>query len=70
MRNMGGILLLLGILGFFYATSQIGDLSPVPEGLSVHETLDYPAGRWKLVRYGCASLAGLGVLMLLFPKGR
>jgi hypothetical protein len=70
MRNMGGILLLLGILGFFYATSQSGELDPVPDGLGARESLQYPAVRWTIVRYTSAAVAGLGFLVLLFPKGR
>ena len=70
MRNFGGILLLLGILGFFYASAQLEGLQPVPAGLSVGEGLQYPAGRWEMTRYVCAGVAGFGLLMALFPKGR
>jgi hypothetical protein len=70
MRNLGGILLLLGVLGFFYASSQLSDLEPVPQGLGIREGLAYPAGRWEMARYGCAAAAGFGLLMALFPKGR
>jgi hypothetical protein len=70
MRNFGGIVLLLGILGFFYASSQLSDLPPVPEGLSISEGLSYPAGRWEMVRYASAAVAGFGLLMAMFPKGR
>lgn len=69
-RNMGGVMIVLGILGFFYATSKVGEAEPVPEGVSVSEGLQYPAGRWDLVRYGCAGVAGFGLLMAMFPKGR
>jgi len=62
--------MLLGVLGFFYASSQLGSLEPVPQGLSVSESLQYPAGRWELVRYGCGGAAAVGLLMALFPKGR
>jgi hypothetical protein len=70
MRNFGGILLLLGILGFFYASARLSDLAPVPEGLSVGQALDYPAGRWEVVRYACAAAGGFGLLLAMFPKGR
>jgi hypothetical protein len=70
MRNLGGILLLLGIFGFFYATSKAEELAPVPEGLSIGESLQYPAGRWEIARYGIAAIAATGLLLLLFPKGR
>ena len=68
MRNLGGILLLLGILGFFYASSQLEDLEPVPQGLSVSDGMRYPAGRWDVARYVCAAAAGFGLLLALVPK--
>jgi hypothetical protein len=70
MRNFGGILLILGVLGFFYASSRLGEAEPLPEGLSVSGGLHYPAGRWEMARYGCAGVAGFGLLMAMFPKGR
>jgi hypothetical protein len=69
-RNLGGILLLLGILGFFYASAQLADLTPVPQGLDISAGLEYPAGRWELVRYACAAVGAFGMLMALFPRGR
>ncbi len=68
MRNLGGILLLLGILGFFYASSQVADLAPVPAGLTVSEGLHYPAGRWQVVRYACGGAAAFGLLLALVPR--
>lgn len=70
MRNFGGILLLLGVLGFFYASSQVEKHEPVPAGASVSEGLDEPAGRWEMARYVGAGAAGIGLLLALFPKGR
>lgn len=70
MRNFGLTLLVLGILGFFYASSRLEEAEPLPEGLSVSEGLKQPAGRWDLARYGCAAVGGFGVLLALFPKGR
>jgi len=70
MRNFGAILLLLGILGFFYSSSRIGEIEPLAEGLSVSEGLKEPAGRWEMARYGCVAVAGFGLLMAMFPKGR
>jgi len=70
MRNSGVILLLLGILGFFYSSSRLGDVEPLPEGLSISEALKEPAGRWEMARYGCAAAAVFGLLMTMFPKGR
>ena len=70
MRNFGGILLVLGVLGFFYTSSRLEDATPLPEGLSVSEGLREPAGRWEMARYGFAAAAGFGLLMAMFPKGR
>lgn len=70
MRNFGGILLLLGILGFFYASQQLEEEEPIPSGASVSESIERPAGRWEIARYACAGAAGFGLLMALFPKGR
>lgn len=70
MRNFGGVLLLLGVFGFFYASSQLEKYEPVPPGKSVGEGLEYPAGKWDLARYGCAAAAGFGLLMAIYPKGR
>jgi len=70
MRNIGGTLLVVGILGFFYCSSQLEKLDPVPPGLSVGEGLKYPAGKWDVARYACGGVAGFGLLMAMFPKGR
>ena len=70
MRSFGGILLLLGILGFFYAGSQLEKNEPLPPGVSLREGLEKPTGRWEIVRYACAGAAGIGLLLAMFPKGR
>lgn len=70
MRNFGGIMLVLGILGFFYSTGQKDKHPAPPEGLTVSETMSYPAGRWEMARYAAAGIAGFGLLMAFFPKGR
>jgi hypothetical protein len=70
MRNFGGILLLLGALGFFYCSGRLTNLEPVPPGLGVSDSLRYPAGRMELARYGSALLGGIGFILALFPKGR
>ena len=70
MRNFGGILMLLGILGFFYSAQQLEQLEPAREGTSLSESMDRPAGRWEMARYACAGAAGIGLLMAMFPKGR
>jgi hypothetical protein len=70
MRNFGVILLVLGILGFAYASSRLDEVEPLPEGLSISEGLKEPAGRWEMARYACAAAAGFGLLMAMLPKGR
>lgn len=70
MRNFGGILMLLGIFGFVYCSSQMDKYEPVPQGKSISEALDYSAGKWDVGRYACAAAAGFGLLMAMFPKGR
>ncbi|HVQ30107.1 MAG TPA: hypothetical protein VMV21_11035 [Vicinamibacteria bacterium] len=70
MRNFGGILLLLGVIGFVYASTQLEKYDPVPDGKTVSEALQYPAGKWQTTRYGCAAAAGFGLLMVMYPKGR
>jgi hypothetical protein len=72
MRNLGGILLLAGILGFFYASSRLSDLgsAPASEELSVGELAHNPAARWQIVRYACGGIGLMGLLLALYPKGR
>jgi hypothetical protein len=70
MRNLGVILLVLGILAFVFTSSRLEEAEPLPEGSSISEGLREPAGRWEMARYACAGVAGFGLLMALFPKGR
>jgi len=70
MRNSGAILLVLGIAGFLYCSSRLEEAAPLPQEMSVGESLNQPAGRWELARYGSAAVAGFGLLMAMFPKGR
>jgi hypothetical protein len=70
MRNFGGIMMVLGVLGFFYASGQMDKHPAVPEGLGISESLAYPAGKWDVARYAAGAVAGFGLLMAFFPKGR
>ena len=70
MRNFGGILLVLGVLGFFYCGGQRDNYPALPEGLSISDALNQPAGRWDIGRYVCAGVGAFGLLMAFFPKGR
>ncbi len=70
MRNFGAILLLIGVLGFLYASTRLSDLEPAPAHSTLRESLEYPAGRWEMARYGAAGAAFIGLLLTLYPKGR
>ena len=71
MRNFGGVLLLVGFVGFLFCSDRLSKLEPVPPGQSVSESVRfYPAGRWEVARYVAAAAAGFGLLMAVFPKGR
>jgi hypothetical protein len=70
MRNFGWILLLVGVVGFFYCSQELDNWDPVPEGKSISESLEYPAGKWEVARYGAAGAALMGFLLAMFPKGR
>ena len=70
MRNLGGIALLLGIVGFLYSSSRLAEAPVRNEEASITESLRHSGGQWEVARYGAAALAGFGLLMLIFPKGR
>jgi hypothetical protein len=70
MRNLGGIALLVGILGFLYSSSRLTEAPPTSEAASITEELRESGGRWELARYGSAAVGAFGLLMLVFPKGR
>ncbi len=70
MRNAGGMLLLVGILGFFYCSAHLSNLEPVPAGKSVSESLQYSAGRFEVGRYAAAMAGAMGLILVFFPKGR
>ena len=70
MRNTGGVLLLIGAIGFFYCSSQLSSQTPVAEGASLEEYLRTEVGRLELGRYLAASMALVGLLLAVFPKGR
>jgi hypothetical protein len=70
MRNFGGFMVVLGIVGFLYCSSQLSKMGEVPEGKSISESLEYDVGRYEVARYVCAGIGAFGLLMTLFPKGR
>ena len=70
MRTVGALLLLVGIVGFFYCSSHMSGLAPIPDGTALGDYIRTDAGRFELGRY-LSLVAGLiGVLLSLFPKGR
>jgi hypothetical protein len=70
MRNIGGLLLLVGAVAFFYCSARLSNLEPVPAGKSITESLEYTAGRFEVARYGAALAGAMGLILALFPKGR
>jgi hypothetical protein len=70
MRNFGFILLLGGILAFFYCSTQLSSLEPMPPDASLADYVRNAAGRMELGRYLAAGAAFVGGLLVLFPKGR
>ena len=70
MRNLGFIMLLGGILGFFYCTSQLSSLGPMSAGAGVGDYLRNQSGRYELGRYLAAGVAVMGALLAMFPRGR
>jgi hypothetical protein len=69
MRTLGALLILIGIVGFFYCSSHLSGLESIPEGTDLSKYLEYDAGRYELGRY-LAVLSGLVGVLSLFPKGR
>lgn len=70
MRNFGALLLLLCTVGFFYASSKLSEVEPLPSDIGVRQSLDYPAGRWEMARFGFAAGAGIGLVLALFVRDR
>jgi len=70
MRNLGGLLLLAGIVGFFYCSSHMAGLEGIPEGTSLGDYVRYDAGKFELGRYLSLIGAMIGLILALFPKGR
>jgi len=70
MRTLGALLLLVGIVGFFYCSSHLSGLESIPEGTSLGNYLQYDAGKFELGRYLALIVGFIGILLSLFPKGR
>ncbi len=70
MRTLGCLLLAAGIGGYLWSGEQLAGQNPVPEGATLQEHFALPAGRLEIVRYASACAAGIGLLLVFFPKGR
>jgi len=70
MRNLGGILLLAGVVGFFYSSDRVSQAPPLNESATITETLREERGRWEAARFLSVAAAGIGLLLATFPKGR
>ena len=68
MRNFGVVLLIGGLLGFYYCSQQASKAGTVPEGKSISESLEYDAGKWEVGRYACGAAAVFGLLLCMMPK--
>ena len=71
MRNLALIMLLGGILAFFFCQTQLSNLEPLGPNASLSDYVHNDAGRYEVARYVAAGAAAVGALLLLFPtKGR
>ena len=70
MRNFGLVLLLAGVAGVFYCSSQMSRFEPLREGLSVSESLETDRGKWEAGRAACAVGAVMGLVLAMMPQGR
>jgi hypothetical protein len=70
MRNFGFVLLLAGVAGVFYCSSQVSRFEPLRDGLSVSESMETDRGKWEAGRYACAAGAVMGILFVMMPQGR
>ena len=70
MRRFGFVVLALGVAAYFLCSTRLAASEPVPPGLSIEESVRYPAGQYQIGQYVGAMLGGLGLLLMLFPQGR
>ena len=70
MRAFGGVLVLVGILGFIYTGDQLAKYEPLSSERTLRESVNHPAGRWEIAHYGAALVGAVGLLLALYPKGR
>jgi hypothetical protein len=71
MRNFGLALAFVGGCGYFYCTSELESLEPIPPSASLEEAVRfYPRGRYELARFTGAGAVVIGLLMAAVAKGR
>ncbi len=70
MRTFGAVLVVLGIVGFIFASDQIEKLGPPAYELELSQYLRHPTGRMELLKFGSAVTGAIGLLFALYPKGR
>ncbi len=70
MRLFGFIVLAIGAGIYFFCAAQLGASEPLPAGLSIEESVRYPAGQYQIGEYVGAMLGGVGLVLMLFPQGR
>jgi hypothetical protein len=70
MRNFGFILILVGIAGFVYCTSEMKGLEPLAADADLGDYFRNMAGRLELGRFAAAGAALIGLIMAFFPQGR
>jgi hypothetical protein len=70
MRQTGGVLVLVGVVGFFYCGSRLSETPAVRERADLVEALHEPAGRWEVGRYASAFVGATGSVLLLFTRRR
>jgi hypothetical protein len=70
MRGFGFVLLVAGVLGFYYCTQQLAGKEPISSQYSVEETLQTDQGKYEVGRFAAAGAALIGLLLALYPQGR
>ena len=71
MKSFGYVLVLAGIVGFLVCGKKLDTLPPVPEGVSIEESLKfYETPRWEIGRYASVAGFAIGVILALLPSGR
>ena len=63
------LMFLVGGLGFYYATSRMQEVEPVPPDISISEYTRYPAGRWSCSAMAWPAWARSACCWPCFPRG-